>query len=479
MINQKELYADYSKQRISRFKDNAHIEMMPTKDLALDITQNAKDGSYTLKTGKPGKDREAEYTTLGEGLDRQTVFTMVEQLGVSADAVVERKEDLEDFREPVIMHKQSTKEKEVILSEISKMKPGDELSVSLPDRSSSDGNYVVKGETVSLACIDKDTFQYVMRNRYNSGKTEEEKVPKVHQVSKEILLSGRDTDNLALNIHPDRLIVNQPESFKASELSNVKINKGKYTAEEISDLKAGKSINLDTVLARNPIQDEGQYISYVLEHNRPSFTQGSEKAWGTIKMEWDRGFNNTPAWKRQEDLPEKEQQRIAKLSKEEQKEELRKIGYQEKDNLEKKIRETQHMVIDAENTDRLDAIITLRRAAEDIRLQGKDGRKLAWNCDEIASKLPQGDNLSVTAASLMDKSESLSLVTDKLKGMYPNIDKGLSKLNEQRTEDVMKSFLAEQGKILAKQKAKAAQKEEKPKKAKGIHRKKSNKSLER
>ena len=85
----------------------------------------------------------------------------------------------------------------------------------------------------------------------------------------------------------------------------------------------------------------------------------------------------------------------------------------------------------------------------------------------------------MTAASLMDKSESLSLVTDKLKGMYPNIDKGLSKLNEQRTEDVMKSFLAEQGKILAKQKAKAAQKEEKPKKAKGIHRKKSNKSLER
>ena len=486
--------------KITRFNDDAHVTIMPTSDLSIDITQNSKDKTYTLKTGKyedvkspmmEGRDsgeyqsdiQNMQYTTLGEVLDRPTVFNMVEQLGILADAVVERKEDLEDFREPVIMHKQSTKEKGVILSEVSKMKPGDELSFSRPDMQSADGNYVTKGETVRLACVEKDTFQYVITDRYNSRKTEEEKVPKVHQVTKDMLLANPGTEKAAIRVHPDGLVINQAESYKPSELSNVKISKGKYTAEEINDLKNGKAINLDTVLDRNPIQDKSGYISYVMEHNRPNFTKGDEKAWGTMKMEWDRGFNNTPAWKRPEDLPEKDQKRINALPKDQQKEELRKIGYMEKDALEKKIRDTQHMVIDASNTDRLDAIITLRRAAEDMRQQGKEWRKLAKNCDEIASKLPNGDNLKVTAASLMDKSDSLSMVTDKLKGMYPDIDKGLNKLNERRTEDVMKSFLSEQEKILAKQKEKnmekAMEKENKPKKAKGIRRKKSSKSMER
>lgn len=501
VIIKEDIYSD-SKQKISRFAKNVHVSMMATPDLGIEITQNPKDGTYTLKQGEfdepmcgysGGRYEEDEiwtgvhemgYSTIAEGIDRLTLYQKVESLGVSADCIVERESDLEDFREPVVMHKQSDAEKRAILSEVRKMKVGDELTFTLPDQRTDDGNYVVKGETVSLACIEEhyahsgdSKLQYVVRDIENPGKTEALRVPMARQVkTRDITGETWLEDKIFLKHHPDGMAFNEPESLSVAQITNVKLNKGRYTKEEINDLKAGKSIDYNKVCERHPIKDKEKYIEYVLESNRPDFTKGEHIARGTIKQEWDAAINKVPNFR------EKPMRTMVKDGKEiHYQDPIKKIRsseieyqkqylkdhpqastkpYEEKNKVEEKVRHTQQYAIADGNTDRTDTIITLRRAAKEFELQGKEWQSLADKCYKAADRLPMGDKLDVVISTNMDNDQDMKLVSKKLNAMYPEMDKGLEKLNENRVESIMEDFKKEQSQILSAQLKAQSEKQE-------------------
>ena len=533
MYKKEDIYDD-SKQKISRFAKNVHVSMAVTPDLAIDITQNPKDGTYTLKQGEfdepmigymsPEEDElyggnshgvhTMGFTTIAEGVDRPTLYQKLESLGVSAECVVERESDLEDFKEPVVMHKQSEAEKRAILSEVKKMKVGDELTFTLPDVRTEDGNYVVKGQTVSLACIEEDSahvdtkFQYVVRDRADINKTEASKVPQTRQVGvKDVIGEMWVEENIFLKHHPDEMAFNTPEEFTIDKITNLKLNRGRYTREEIEDLKEGKSIDYDKVCARNPIKDKEKYMEYVLESNRPDFTKGENIAYGTIKQEWDAAINKIPNW-RKKAMIEKEidgkqvrfedsLKRVKPLEKEYQKQYEREHPgistepYQAQREMEHKVRMTQAYAMKDKNMELTDAIITLRRAAQDFELQGKNWKNLADKCNEASDRLTMGDNLGVVITANFKSDANIKQVAKKIDEMYPEMKKGLDKLNSDRINQIRDDFDKQQRQVLAEQleaqKEKRLTEKEQAKenagkkapKKRGIHRKSSSKGLER
>lgn len=489
MITKEDIFSD-SKQKVSRFAKNVHVSMAPTPDLGIDITQNPKDGTYTLKKGEfdvpmggymDEEDdqsygvHEMGYVTVAEAIDRPTLYQKVEQLGVSADCIVERESDLEDFREPVVMHHQSDKEKQIILTEVKKMRVGDELTFTLPDIRSDDGNFVTKGQTVSLACIEEQSahcgdskLQYVVRDIEDPSKTEALRVPLARQVkAKDIVGEQWIEKDIYLKHFSDGMVFNSQESYKVDQISNLKINKGRYTKEEIEDLKAGKSIDYNKVCERQPIKDKEKYMEYVLESNRPDYTKGEHIARGTIKQEWDSAINKIPNFREKpmrtmhkegKDIQYQDPiKRIRRSETEYQKQYLSEHPeastkpYEEQNNAEVKVRRTQQYAIDEGNTDRTDTIITLRRAAKEFELQGKEWQSLADKCYKAADRLPMGDKLDVVISTNMDNDADMKFVSKKLNTMYPEMDKGLEKLNESRVETIMEDFKKQQSQILSAQ----------------------------
>lgn len=474
MIN--DIYENHSKQKISRFRNNADISMMATPDLYIGIKQDPKTGLMDLTKGEYDNDpsirvHELGYTKIGENIDRQTAFRMVENMGISANTIVEREEDLEDFREPVVMHKQTSKEKQAILSQLSKMQPGDELSYSLPVQRSGENNSVLtKGESFKLACIQPGMLQYVLEDRYTPGKTEEEKVPMAYRVrtsdmTKETWEAGA-LQKVHLQHRPDGVAFHEPVRFDLSELSDVKIIPKRYTEQEIQDISNGKSIDYDKVCERQPIQNKEQYMDYVLRKNRPDYSYGDSNDFPaqTIKAEWEKVINEVPTWKRPEYVrdPESKEYRFmvdeSSLPKEaevEHRDQYKKEHmvfseepYEEKNAIEKQVRNVQKCVEEAENVELIDTVSNLRWAAKDFERQGKEWRQVAHECREAADKLTLGKSLDVVTSASRDPSEHMKHVAKKLHEMYPNMEKGIKEYQAQQVDQLMKDFQKQQSELL-------------------------------
>lgn len=467
-----QIYADESRRKISKFRDDAEISWKVKSDKleqgesSIAITQDAKSGKYKLEVGSENGQKSR---IAGENLDRPALFEKVDQMGLPVEKLVEREWDLGDFKEPVVSHTQSLAEKEIILNKVKDMKPGDEISYTLPDFRISEGTRVVKGETVSLACLEEGKLRYVPRDLDHVEKSMEDRVPLARQIRTEDLLGQFKSGNMNLKHRPYQLGFDTPVTYSLTELKDVKIVKGKYNEEEIKKLKAGKSVNYDDIYERNPIKDKAAYISHVLSENKPDFTKGENPAVLTMREEWDSKLNKellNIRLKKEDGLSVKED--YAKLNE-----------------TKTKMRDTQRCVIAAKNTDRLDAIIDLRHAAKTFERQGKEWRKLATDCKDLADKLTIGNNLEVIIATNLGKDENLTTLGKSLKQTFPDINKGLTNVNELRSEKIMEQFHQEQKKRLDEQLEKQKEKKlekgaEKPvKKAKGLQRKKGGKSLER
>ena len=191
-------------------------------------------------------------------------------------------------------------------------------------------------------------------------------------------------------------------------------------------------------------------------------------AFTTMKEEWDSAINK-------EELEIRLKKEKGLSVKEDYNKFNEKIGL---------MREAQRSVIKAKNTDRLDAIIGLRRAAKQFERQGKEWRKLSKDCKDLADKLTLGNNLEVIVSTSQKRDENLATLGKSLKQMYPDINKGLGNVNELRSEKIMEEFQKKQKEILEeqlkKQQEKAQAKEQTKPKAKGLQRKPaSGRSLER
>ena len=146
---------DVSRRKISKFRSDASIEWQCQSDQlqpgenTLRVIQDGKTGKFKMEAGKENSSR-----TLGENMDRAAVFEKIDQLGLPVEKAVDREWDLGDFKEPVVSHTQSTQEKEIIFNKAKDMKPGDELSYTLPNFRVSEGTRDVQGETITLACVE-------------------------------------------------------------------------------------------------------------------------------------------------------------------------------------------------------------------------------------------------------------------------------------------------------------------------------------
>lgn len=399
--------------------------------------------------------------------DKETLFHAVEALGLPADKLVARERDLGDLKEPVVMHAQSTMEKELIMRTVKEMQPGDELTYSLPDRRSDDREYVTKGPSVTLACVEKDKLQYLFIRGGERQETEES-VPFARQVKATELLQPNGDGSFSLNYHPDGLSFRQAESYQLSDVQDVHIAKGKFNQAEIDAIRSGKSIDYTQVLQRQPIKNEKAYIAYVLKKNCPNFTHGEDRAIGTMDMEWQFGVRSN-FWGKEESLSQKARAVIENADSKNKEKVLNKALWEthkaERNRLEDLSFDTARALSRAGNTDRMDAVITLSRAVKDFSSRDGEWKELGGQCRQIANKLPQGENLDIVA-SITKRNGKTNMLVDELKKLYPDIDKGLSKLHEKRTETVMESFYKEQQQQLQKQKGKPTAKEQVVKKNK-------------
>ena len=460
---------DVSRRKISKFRSDASIEWQCQSDKLqpgekkLRVIQDGKTGKFKMEAGKENSSR-----TLGENMDRAAVFEKIDQLGLPVEKAVDREWDLGDFKEPVVSHTQSTQEKEIIFNKAKDMKPGDELSYTLPNFRISEGTRDVQGETITLACVEKGRLQYVPRDLEQMEKSSEEKVPMARRIPSSELTGEFKSGNVNLKHRPNQLGFDTPVTYALTEIKDVKMVKGKYNEEEIEALKAGKPVDYDKIYDRNPIKDKEAYISHVLKENKPDFTHGENTAFTTMKEEWDSAINK-------EELEIRLKKEKGLSVKEDYNKFNEKIGL---------MREAQRSVIKAKNTDRLDAIIGLRRAAKQFERQGKEWRKLSKDCKDLADKLTLGNNLEVIVSTSQKRDENLATLGKSLKQIYPDINKGLGNVNELRSEKIMEEFQKKQKEILEeqlkKQQEKAQAKEQTKPKAKGLQRKPaSGRSLER
>lgn len=470
----KEIYENLSKEKISRFRNNADISMMATPDLYIGIKQDPKTGLMTVTKGEFDNDptvrvHKLGYTEVAKNVDRQTVFHLVEKMGVSADTVVDRIEDLEDFREPAVMHKQTYKEKEVILSKVGDMKPGDEFSYTLPDQYGGyDNSVITKGETFKLACIEHNVLQYVQEDRYNPEMTEAEKVPIAYRVktwdmAKDTWENGA-LKKIQLAHRPDGVSLNEPVRFDMSEISDVKIIPKRYTEQEIQDIASGKSINYDKVCERQPIENKEKYMDYVLQKNRPDYSYGDSIPMASIQQEWDSVVQRVPTWKKPGYMQEhtgngirfvEDPDTLPKKAEVEHREQYEKDHmvssteeYVEKNAIEKQVRNVQKCVEEAENVELIDTVSNLRWAAKDFDRQGKEWRKVAENCREAADQLTLGKNLDVVTSQEKEPNEHMKHIAKKLHEMYPNMEKGIKEYQAEQVDQLMKDFQKQQGELL-------------------------------
>lgn len=384
--------------------------------------------------------------------DKTILFHVVEDLGLPAKNIVKNDKALGDFDKPVNMHKQTTEEKNWILQEVINMKPGDALTYTLPDIRSDDKKFVTKGQNVILACIEKDKLQYLFRDILDDSKTEEGLAFPRQVRAEDIWVTNRD-GTYALNHRPDGLCVNKFEPYQISDIKDIHISKERFTKKEIKTIRAGHSIDYDAVCRRQPIKDKAAYIAYVLEKNRPDFTHGPDKAEETMRLEWTGCYNRKFF---------------------EQDEKIKSGGLRIKD----RMLDTQFALEKAGNTDRVDALITLSRSVKDFAGQGAEWRPFASECRAIADELPQGQKLEVST-SIMSKDEKTEILVQKLKDMYPDIDKGLEKLNEARIQKEADRFYEKQQKQLKNQTKQSREKAAVKTKTKKVQRKSAGRAMER
>ena len=254
---------DVSRRKISKFRSDASIEWQCQSDKLqpgekkLRVIQDGKTGKFKMEAGKENSSR-----TLGENMDRAAVFEKIDQLGLPVEKAVDREWDLGDFKEPVVSHTQSTQEKEIIFNKAKDMKPGDELSYTLPNFRISEGTRDVQGETITLACVEKGRLQYVPRDLEQMEKSSEEKVPMARRIPSSELTGEFKSGNVNLKHRPNQLGFDTPVTYALTEIKDVKMVKGKYNEEEIEALKAGKPVDYDKIYDRNPIKDKEAYISH-------------------------------------------------------------------------------------------------------------------------------------------------------------------------------------------------------------------------
>ena len=446
-MNKQMEWVDQSFKKIG--KNNIANMSFSNSEKSIDIVQNAENkGFQVFSFSKAEKNPVIETVP-----DKETLFHVEEAHGLPAEKLVEREKDLGDFREPVVMHTQSTKEKELIMHTVKDMKPGDELTYFLPDRRSDDREFVDKGFHVKLVCVEKDKLQYLFVNS-DDGQTEKG-VPIARQVKASELLQQNRDGNFSLNHRPDGLVFRPTETYQLSDIQDIHIAKGKFNKSEIEAISSGASVDYNQVCARQPIKNEKAYITYVLKKNRPDFTHGEDKAIGTMNQEWNFGVTSKFLGKK-ENLSKEALAAIQEADSSKKK----KVYFAELDKLDKAERKrlmdhrfaTGVALSDAGNTDRMDAVITLSRATKDFSNREIEWQKLSEQCRQIADQLPQGEKLDVIA-SISKKDEKtaqrLDVLVDELKKLYPNIDKGLEKVSEKRTETAMENFYKEQQQKLA------------------------------
>lgn len=354
-------------------------------------------------------------------LKKEAVLEDLDSRGVKVENVVERAEDLGDFKSPVVYHDQSNEEKHIITEKILTMQPGDELSYVLQEQ---------EGKTkYRFACVDKD---HVVRFDMDSTN-----LTKPVKHIDDLTLNKHDLYNSGDLIHRSN---KTGPSLNATwnGVEDIKINKGRFTEEEINQLKQGKVIDYNKVAERSHIPDKEEYLLHVLNRSTGK---------GIDTYEAIHQGTRNPS--------------------------LSNAEYCEKCG---RVQETE-MTLTKENTELVPAIKCLREVANEVTHEGLEGQKMALACHATANNLAEGDGIYLALTRAEHDHPAVQKYTDTIsdsfEDRFPEIDKGLNTVIDKREAKWFKEREEEK----AKQKEMEA-KTVTPKK-KGIHRKTSSQSLER
>lgn len=352
---------------------NAEVDGKSVEDLAPMAAMACRDmDSYEMKV-----------------MDKPVLFHRLEGMGVNLDEMVERKEDLGDFRSPVVYHDQSKEEKSLILSEVADMKPGDELTYT--------ATLTKQDEQVTekyrFACIDKDTLlrfeispnNLVAINRH----VQDEKIPKWKMRDDPYLMHWNNN-------------YQSSQALDLEDVRDIKINRDRFTKEEVEALSTGKSIDYNKVSARREIPDREDYLSYVINHSRgdtrnvhDAFMKGARKP----------SLTNAEYYQ-----------------------------------MLSEIRQTERAAT-ASKSPVIPAISVLREAGREVTHEGLEGEKMALACESVADGLARGKGWNLAVHEAEEKHPSVAKYMDAVETVterFVEINKGIEGIVEKRELSWMK-----------------------------------------
>lgn len=357
------------------------------------------------------------YESEGYPLNKNETLLLLDSTGVDVHQVVEREEDLGDLFSPSIYHDQTKNEKRIILDDVLSIQPGDELTYTLPNQDPHEFPTKVKHH---LACIGKD--ELVSFTIGSTNLTDENSHVSQHIMRGTAIRGGDHLRHFNNNWEAGK-------SFTLNEIQDIKINKGRFTEEELERLKEGRSIDFNKVAARKEIPDKEAFFTHVLQGANPKQLEAA-----------DAMYKET----HNKNLPNEEHRELSG-----------------------RIFETTYHLNLSGNKELRKAVTTLHDAAMQMTHEGLEGQKMATACVAVANGLAQGCGLDLATTKAEKEHAHISayvdIIKEQMESRYPKLDKGIEEVISKREKDY---YLKDQEKSS-------------PKKAKGLQRKATSKNLGR
>lgn len=317
-----------------------------------------------------------------EIMDKPVLFQRLEDMGINVETVVERKEDLEDFKSPVVYHNQTKDEKSLILSNIRDMKPGDELTYTI----NLDKSDEKTTEKYRFACVDKDTllrFDITHTNLVKANPHVQDEM-----IAKYKVRDLYDEDGVGKLVHWNSNW-RDSQRIPMNDVLDIKINKNRFTKEEVETLKKGKAIDYNKVSERQDIPDKEDYLSYIVNRSNAN-TKYVHEAF----MKGLRNSNLTNA---------------------------------EYNEAYGEIRETEREAL-KNHAPVISAICALREAAKEVTHEGLEGQKMAMACNAVANGLARGKGWEVSVYEAEKEHPAAAKYLDAVEvitGRFVEINKGI------------------------------------------------------
>lgn len=346
-------------------------------------------------------------------LNQNELLLVMEDKGIAADKIIYHKDLLKDFNSPVVYHQQTEFEKDIWLSRLSSMKPGDELIYSIRRDIDEQPARKPELETYRYACVEKGIILPFKLEKANQVKENSD----AHE---DRLYAERFAYKGKL-LHWEHSWIGS-ETISLDHVRDIKINKGRFTEEEIGLLKEGKPLDYNKVYARKEIPDMEEYMAYKM-----AMSKGENE-------------NSITAWKGEIVSPG--------------------IGKSQPKEAKKEILETKKHA----SPQLSEALKVLRQVAKEVSHEGKNGQQIARTMNEVADHLARGNGLEIATRKTRREAFAKQWVfpiSKNLENRFPEIDKGLEKIIPQRDQKDREEFY------------------KKHPRRKGIQPLKSNQSLER